>query len=163
VTPLLTVCVPAYNQPEFLRDALESLCDQGLTRDDFIVAVADDASPTSLEPVIDTFRDRLPIEYHRHQTNVGHIRNYDYGFETARTPFVSFLPHDDVIAPGQLGRAVAIMQREAECVLVASLVLCQQHPGSLQMLPHGFFPMGAERARFASLYRWRRPNGWLSR
>ena len=59
--PRLTVCIPAYNQPDLLRETLTSLCDQGFERDDFIVAVSDDASPLPLEDVVVEFRDRLQI------------------------------------------------------------------------------------------------------
>ena len=69
MTPKLAVCIPAYNQPAFLREALASLCDQGLRTDDYVVAVADDASPAPLAPVVDEFRSRLQIVYHRHEKN----------------------------------------------------------------------------------------------
>src|SRR5882672_8113159 len=96
----ITVCVPAYDRPEFLRETLDSLRDQGLGRDEYIVAIYDDASPTLLEEVAAGFEDKLQIEYQRNHTNLGHIANFERAFSQIRTPYVSFLPHDDLIAPG---------------------------------------------------------------
>jgi glycosyltransferase involved in cell wall biosynthesis len=154
MTPALTVCVPAYNQPEFLRDALNSLCDQGLHRDQYLVAISDDASPTPLDGVVDSFRDRLQIVYCRHAANVGHLRNFEHTLSMSATPFVSFLPHDDLVTPGHLGRALRAIVNAPQCGLIASLILCQRFPGSLDTQPHGIFPQGAERSRFGEPYRW---------
>jgi glycosyltransferase involved in cell wall biosynthesis len=161
MSPQLTVCIPAYNQPDFLSEALASLCDQGLNRDEYVVLVTDDASPADLGPVVDAFRDRLQLKYHRHDANVGHIRNYESALNMSATPFVSFLPHDDLVAPGQLGRALRLISADAECALVASVVICQSHPGSLTIQPHGFFIEGAARARFDAVYRWHRTE-WMA-
>lgn len=156
----ITVCIPAYNQPEYLRQALASLCDQGLNRDEYVVSISDDASPTPLEPVAAAFADRLHVEYHRNDANVGHLANFAQLFESARTPYVSFLTHDDVIAPGQLGRALVAMEGTAGAVLVASLVLCQRYPGAPDTRLHGIFLRGSH-ASFSEPYVWDRTE-WMA-
>src|SRR5437879_44475 len=106
----LTVCIPAYNREDFLRDALASLCDQGLQRDEYVVAISDDASPTPLESVIAPFKENLQIVYDRSNVNIGHIANFERVFHLARTPYVSLLPHDDVMAPGHLARVLPLIE-----------------------------------------------------
>lgn len=158
--PRLTVAIPAYNQPEYLRQALVSLCDQGLAREDYVVAVSDDASPTPLEPVVAAFADRLNVEYHRSATNRGHLANFAHAFALAKTPYVSFLTHDDVIAPGQLRRALASLESDPGVVLVASLVLCQRYPGAPDSRLHGTFLRGSA-ASFSEPYAWDRTE-WMA-
>lgn len=152
-TPKLAVCIPAYNQPQFLSEALTSLCDQGLDRNDYIVTVTDDASPTPLGEVVEAFRSRLNIAYRRHDQNVGHLANFDASWQVAHTPFISFLSHDDLVAPGQLGRAMAVLNSDPNAVLVSSLILCQSHPGAVTTTLHGMLLRGAQ-GSFTSPYQW---------
>ncbi len=153
--PRLAVCIPAYNQPTLLRETLTSLCDQGLARHDYLVVVSDDASPADLESVVAEFRDRLNITYDRSPENIGHIKNFDRVWQLTDTPYVSFLPHDDVIAPGHFGRVLALLEQHPDTVLVPSLALCQRHPGALGTYLHGMFPRGAK-ASYAAPYRFDR-------
>ncbi len=157
----LAVCIPAYNQPAFLREALTSLCDQGLDRRDYAVVVCDDGSPTPLAPVADEFRERLTIVYHRHATNLGHLANWDAAWRLVDAPFLSFLAHDDVMAPGHLARALAVIEADPNVALVSSLILCQSYPGATNTRPHGLLLRGAGRATFSAPYRWGRDE-WMA-
>lgn len=151
--PRLAVCIPAYNQPQFLSEALTSLCDQGLDRGDYVVAITDDASPAPLAEVVEAFRSRLTIVYRRHDQNVGHLANFDASWQVIDTPFISFLSHDDLVAPGHLGRAMAVFTSDPNAVLVSSLILCQSYPGAVTTHFHGMLLRGAQ-APFTSPYRW---------
>jgi len=159
--PRLAVCIPAYNAPAFLAEALTSLCDQGLRREDYVVVVSDDASPSPLAEVVDGFRDRLPIVFRRQAANVGHLANWDAAWQMVDAPFISFLAHDDVVAPGHFARALAAIEHDAGAVLVSSLVLSQSHPGALNTHQQGVLLRGAGRASFTNPYRWDRTE-WLA-
>lgn len=160
MTARLTVCIPAYNQPVLLRETLTSLCDQGLAREDYVVAISDDASPTPLGEVIDDFTDRLQIIYDRSPENIGHLKNFERASRLTSTPYLSFLSHDDVISPGHLGRALALLEARPDTVLAASLVLCQRHPGALGSHLHGHMLRGRT-ASFTQPYDWDRTE-WMS-
>lgn len=160
-TPKLAICIPAYNQPEFLRETLASLCDQGLSAGEYVVAISDDASPTPLAPVVAAFRSRLPIVYHRHEQNAGHLKNWDAAWQLTDAPFISFLPHDDVIAPGHFRRALSAIENDPGTALVSSLVLCQSHPGSLNTHAYGQLLRGSATTSFTEPYRWDRTE-WLA-
>ncbi len=157
----VTVCIPAYNQPGFLHEALASLCDQGLRRDEYVVAISDDASSTPLRKVVSAFETKLQIVYDRSETNVGHIANFERAGQLATTPYISFLPHDDLVAPGQLGRALSTIESNRGAVLVSSLVLCQRYPGAVETKPHGIFLGGSSTASYAEPYLWHR-TAWLA-
>ena len=156
----LAVCIPAYNQPALLRETLTSLCDQGLSRDEYVVAISDDASPISLADVAAEFRDRLQIVYDRSPENIGHLRNWERASRLIDTPYLSFLSHDDVVAPGHLGRAMQAMAARSGAVLAASLVLIQRHPGALDTYLHGTF-LNAAKASFIEPYLWDRTE-WMA-
>src|SRR5262245_45350502 len=160
-TPRLAICIPAYKHPDFLREALASLCDQGLSPDDYVVAIADDGSPTPLADVVDSFRARLPIVYQRHDRNIGHLANWDSAWQLVDAPYISFLAHDDVVAPGHFARALAAIDADPATVLVSSLILCQGHPGALNTHPHGVLLRGSAGASFSTPYRWDRAE-WMA-
>jgi len=150
----ITVCIPAYNRPDFLCEALTSLCDQGLDRDEYVVAISDNASDPPLERAIKPFHNALQIEYRRNPANIGHLDNFACALDLAETPFLSFLPDDDIIAPGQLKRALQVLEGRPGCVLVAALIICQKHPGAFGTVPRGFFPSGGRRAAYCENYVW---------
>jgi hypothetical protein len=66
----LAVVIPAY-KCEFLREALESLAAQ--TCLDFTVYLGDDASPHDLGSIVEEFRERLDVRYHRFEDNRGAV------------------------------------------------------------------------------------------
>lgn len=156
----LAVCIPAYNQPALLRETLTSLCDQGLNRDEYVVAISDDASPISLADVAAEFRDRLQIVYDRGAENAGHLKNWDRASQLVDAPYISFLSHDDVVAPGHLRRALDAISARPGAVLAASLVLVQRHPGALDTYLHGTF-LNAAKASFIEPYLWDRTE-WMA-
>jgi glycosyltransferase involved in cell wall biosynthesis len=158
--PLLSVCIPAYNQPDLLRETLTSLCDQGLAREDYVVAVSDDASPLSLAEVVDEFRDRLQIVYDRSPQNIGHLKNWERASRLAETPYLSFLSHDDIVSPGHLRRALDALTARPGAVLAASLVLIQRHPGAIDSYLHSSF-LTAAKASFTAPYLWDRTE-WMA-
>jgi glycosyltransferase involved in cell wall biosynthesis len=150
----ITVCIPAFNQPQLLHEALSSLCDQGLRREEYVVAVSDDASPTSLRDTVSAFEDRLQIVYQRAEHNIGHLANFERSTTLTATPYLSFLPHDDLVAPGQLGRALTAVKQRPGTVLVASLVLTQRFPGAPFTHLHGLFLRGGSKASYSEVYEW---------
>jgi glycosyltransferase involved in cell wall biosynthesis len=156
----LAVCIPAYNQPELLRQTLTSLCDQGLSRDEYVVAISDDASPISLADVAAEFDDRLQVVYDRSPENIGHLQNWDRASRLVEAPYLSFLSHDDVVSPGHLRRAMDAMTARPGAVLAASLVLVQRHPGALDTYLHGTF-LNAAKASFIEPYLWDRTE-WMA-
>jgi len=157
----ITVCIPAYNRPHFLGQALDSLCDQGLTRDEYVIAISDDASPNDVSDVITEYKDKLQILYHRNHKNLGHIANFEVAVGLCQTPYVSFLPDDDLIAPGQLGRSLSALEKHKRAVLVSSLVIVQEHPGALTASIHGMFLKASGETSYSQPYVWDQTE-WLA-
>jgi glycosyltransferase involved in cell wall biosynthesis len=150
----VTVVIPAYNRAHYLRQALDSLCQQGLKREEYVVAISDDASPDNTPEVVDEYRDKLQIVYQRNPENLGHIINFTRAAELCHTPYLSFLPDDDLIAPGQLERALALLETRKSAVLVASLVVSQAYPGAPVSGVHGMFLKGNVETSYTEPYVW---------
>lgn len=64
----LAIIIPAY-KPTFLCQALNSIANQTDKR--FNLYIGDDCSPYDLKSIVDKFKDKTPLTYHRFDTNLG--------------------------------------------------------------------------------------------
>lgn len=111
---LVDVVVPCHNYANYLRQCVESILIQSEV--DVRILIIDDASS---DETPDTAA-RLAAADHRvsvrtHAINRGHIETYNEGLlEWASSAYSLLISADDVLAPGALSRAVAIMERHPE-------------------------------------------------
>ncbi len=117
---LLSVVTPAYNQPVYLRRALQSVVDQNYRPIEVIVA--DDCSPQSLEPVVKAFAGAesgaFSIRYLRQPHNRGVMDNFRSAVAQATGKYLVPLPHDNrFIDNGFFSQAVNRMIDHPGCHL----------------------------------------------
>jgi glycosyltransferase involved in cell wall biosynthesis len=99
-SPAVTVCLPYYEKPEFLPEALQSLDRQ--TSTDFTVVVVDDGSPSAeAQAVFAACWQRYAARGWRflRQPNAGASAARNRAVEEATTEFVVFLDTDDIAMP----------------------------------------------------------------
>lgn len=109
--PRVTVVVPCYNYGHFLPACLASALDQPAV--DVDVVIVDDASPDGSGDVAGQLAAAdARITLIRHARNAGHITTYNEGLEAAQGDYVVLLSADDLLAPGALGRATALLEAE---------------------------------------------------
>jgi len=107
MTDLITVYVLAYNRPDYLQECLQSLASQTLRG--FRVVVQDDASPTSLKPVVEQFSG-LAIEYRRNPRNLRLFGNfYQAWHDLKTTPYFVIFHDDDLMHPEFLERSLEMI------------------------------------------------------
>ena len=96
---LITTVLPTYQRPDLLRRAVESVVGQQF--DKWRLCVCDNGSDLETAELMRGLeRQDARIEYHRHATNIGAVRNFKFGLDRVRTPYFSFLSDDDVLLPG---------------------------------------------------------------
>jgi glycosyltransferase involved in cell wall biosynthesis len=107
--PHVQIVVPCYNYGHYLPDCVGSLVSQqGVTVD---VLVIDDASTDDSVSVAAQLADRHPeVRLVAHSENAGHIATYNEGLSAADSDYLVLLSADDMLAPGALQRATAIME-----------------------------------------------------
>jgi glycosyltransferase involved in cell wall biosynthesis len=115
-TPTFSVVIPTYNRPALLPRAIKSVLNQ--TLQDFELVIVDDASPTPMKEVVETFQDPRII-YFRHETNGGTARALNTGIGHAKGKYVSFLGDDDEYLPKFLEETSRVFETSAENVGVA--------------------------------------------
>ena len=104
----VTVGIPTYNRPQWLREAIESVLAQSYTR--FRIIVSDNASTDETPDVVRSFGDRR-ITYVRSERNVGPVANMNRLIGLADTKYFVILPDDDFFYGGYLEAAVGLFER----------------------------------------------------
>jgi glycosyltransferase involved in cell wall biosynthesis len=107
--PTVSVVVPCYNYGRYLNACVESALSQEDV--DVDVLIIDDASPDRSGDMADAVAaSRSGVRVIRHSVNQGHIATYNEGLALIEGTYVVLLSADDLLAPGSLARAVALME-----------------------------------------------------
>jgi len=101
--PRATILIPSFNHAAFVLGAVQSALDQ--TESNIEIIVLDDGSTDDSMARLATVDDpRVTVLQH---ANRGLSRTLNRGLETARAPWVKFLPSDDMLAPSCMQRELA--------------------------------------------------------
>ncbi len=160
-TARITVCIPTYNRAHLLRQTLDSLCDQGLSRDEYVVAISDNCSTDQTPDVVAEYQDRLQLTYHRNTEDVGMKKNWHIALALCDTPYLVFHPDDDLVAPGQLGRALSALEAHEGAVLVCSPTMVQGYPGDPESSVQGMLLRASAQTSYSRPYIWGKAE-WLA-
>jgi glycosyltransferase involved in cell wall biosynthesis len=109
--PLVSVIIPAYNQAEFLGDAIRSVLEQTYANIEAIVV--DDLSPDNTAEVVQSFRDpRLRYIVHDRNRMLAAARNT--GMRAARGDIFALLDADDYFDRSKLAMHVEFLRCNPE-------------------------------------------------
>ena len=115
--PLVSVVIPCYNYKRFLAEAVGSVLAQDEVELD--VVIVDDASTDGSGTLAVELASADPrIRTVLHPENRGHIATYNDGLAQVLGEYVVLLSADDLLAPGSLGRATALMEKHGDVGLV---------------------------------------------
>jgi glycosyltransferase involved in cell wall biosynthesis len=108
--PSVSVVVPCYRYGRFLPECVRSILQQEGV--DVRVLIIDDASPDdSFEVARRLAAEDDRVEARRHEVNAGHIATYNEGLlEWADGDYCVLISADDLLTPGALARATAVLE-----------------------------------------------------
>lgn len=109
--PLVTVVVPTYDRPDYLRRAVRSVVDQ--TYDEIELVVVDDNETTPASTALDDLplQELTAVEFVRGRDHENAAAARNTGVETASGEFVAFLDDDDWWFEDKLTRQVDAFDR----------------------------------------------------
>jgi glycosyltransferase domain-containing protein len=105
--PLVSICIPTYNRPEYLLRALRSCLAQ--TYSHFEIIVTDNSTNDESREAIRQLHDPR-IAYHKNPTNLGPCGNTNRATSLATGEYVKLLMDDDLLKPACLERMVAALE-----------------------------------------------------
>ena len=116
-SPTVSIVVPCYNYGHYLDQAVNSALSQDDV--DVEVIVVDDCSTDGSRDVAQKLAEAdSRVNLVLHERNRGHIQTYNDGLSRAGGDHVVLLSADDMLAPGALARASAIMEARPDVGLV---------------------------------------------
>lgn len=96
-----SIVIPTYNRPERLEKCLHTITQLEYPRNYFEVIVVDDGSSTSMESVVNPFRNQLSLSMMR-QANAGPAKARNAGAAQAQGQFLVFTDDDCMPLPNWL-------------------------------------------------------------
>jgi glycosyltransferase involved in cell wall biosynthesis len=118
VRPRISVVVPAYNYARFLTECVRSVLAQEDV--DLDVLIIDDASSDDTpEVALELARRDERVRVVLHEQNKGHIDTFNEGLFAAEGEYVVLLDADDLLPPGSLARATALLEARPDIGFVS--------------------------------------------
>ena len=93
---LLSICIPAYKNTDFLKRLLDSIAIQIFR--DFEVIVTDDSPDQSVESLCSVYASRFPLHYFRNQQPLGMPENWNEAVRKAKGEWIKIMHDDDWFA-----------------------------------------------------------------
>lgn len=116
--PTLSIAIPTYLRPEYLRQALVSIGAHSIDVTGRLEVIVTDNSPDDYsEKVVKDFAN-LPIHYHHNEDNVGPVENILRSCEKCSGAYVMLLFDDDLLVPGTLTSILRKIETQPELGLV---------------------------------------------
>jgi len=110
-SPLVSIIIPAYNNAEYLPDAIQSVLDQ--TYPNLELIVVNDASPDNTSEVVKKYNDPR-IRYVVHENNQGLSAARNTGILTAKGDIVALLDGDDFYHPDKFQEHVDFLEKNPD-------------------------------------------------
>lgn len=103
-TPLISICIPAYNRPQELQRLLHSIDVQS---NELEIIICEDKSSKrkAISKVVQNYTQRTTnvVRYSENQRNLGYDANLRTLLKHAKGQFIVFMGDDDAFVPGALG------------------------------------------------------------
>jgi glycosyltransferase involved in cell wall biosynthesis len=134
--PTLSIGMPVYNGAKWIEESIGYLLNQSFS--DFELIIADNASTDETGTICRRIAERdARVRYHRHSSNIGAFRNYDYVFQRSTAPYFKWASCNDICLDGFLEKCLVVLRARPDVVLVYPRAI-------LIFAPKGGEPYGEE-------------------
>ena len=116
MTPKVTVLIPTYNRPHYLKVAIQSVINQTMT--DWELLVMNDGG-VNVYDIISRFQDDR-ICYYNREKNMGKPVCLNFGLKKANSDYIAYLDDDDIWYPNHLATLSAALDENPDIGLVYS-------------------------------------------
>ncbi|MFV0465940.1 MAG: glycosyltransferase family 2 protein [Lachnospiraceae bacterium] len=115
--PLVSVCIPAYNNAAYIKDTIESVLSQ--TYENLELVICDDKSTDNTVEVIRSFWDNR-IKLYLNEKNLGMSGNWNNCLKKCDGEFIKLICADDMLKPQCMEKEVEALLEHPEAVLAES-------------------------------------------
>lgn len=120
ITPLVSVVMSVFNGERFLREAVESILDQGFRELEFIII--DDGSTDASASILDSYRKQDARAKVYHRPHSGLIESLNIGSALAKGKYIARMDADDVSCKERLEWQLSYMEAEPDIGVLGGAV-----------------------------------------
>lgn len=91
--PKVSICIPAYNQTQYLKKTLQSILIQSYQ--DYEVIITDDTPSTLISDLIREYDFKGKLKYYHNVSPLGSPQNWNFCISKAQGEYIKILHHDD--------------------------------------------------------------------
>jgi glycosyltransferase involved in cell wall biosynthesis len=115
VKPLICIGMPVYNEENFLKQRLESICNQSFT--DFEIIISDNGSEDKTQKICEELckKDKR-ISYIRQEKNKGGFWNFSFVLRQAKTKYFVWASGDDIWSKEFLEKNIEVLEENEKIV-----------------------------------------------
>lgn len=115
--PLVSVCIPAYNNAEYIKDTIDSILNQ--TYQNIELVIVDDNSKDNTYELIQEIGDERIKLYHNDK-NLGMSGNWNRCLSLCTGKYAKLVCADDILSPDALKREVDALEANPTAVIAES-------------------------------------------
>ncbi len=115
--PLVSVCIPAYNNEDYIVETIECILNQSYKNIELIVV--DDNSKDNTYQVVENVNDKR-IKLYKNERNLGMAGNWNRCLELCSGKYIKLICADDLIHKRLIEKEVLIMEKYPNVNLVQS-------------------------------------------
>ena len=114
-SPLLSICITAYNIEKYIGECIESILKQKVSFD-YEIVIGDDCSTDATLQVCEEYQNNYSnIRICKHQQNLGIMRNTIHALEQCNGKYIALMDGDDVwIDPCKLQKQIDFLEANPE-------------------------------------------------
>jgi glycosyltransferase involved in cell wall biosynthesis len=107
--PLVSICIPNYNNAEYIEEAIQSALNQ--TYENIEVIVVDNCSKDESWELIKAFDSHPKIFITQNEENLGMVGNFRRSLELSTGDLITFLCSDDTLRPNGIFENVQLLEK----------------------------------------------------
>ena len=115
--PLVSVCIPSYNNTEYILETINCILSQSYKNIELIVV--DDNSSDGTYELVQSVKDKR-LKVYKNGTNLGMAGNWNRCLELCSGKYIKLMCADDLIHKRLIEKEVAIMEAHPEVNLVST-------------------------------------------
>ncbi len=125
--PKVSICIPAYNQIEYLRRTIDSVILQSFT--DYEIIITDDSISDVVKDLVNEYDQIDKIKYFRNTKSLGSPENWNESLRRSTGEYIKIMHHDDwFYDKNSLGKYVALLDENptTDFAFAATLVASEK-------------------------------------
>jgi len=141
-SPLISICIPTYNQVDYLKKILDSVLSQ--TFEDYEIIISDDSTNDDISDLSFSHPLKEKIKYSKNEPSLGSPSNWNNALDKANGQYIKIIHHDDWLTDkDSLQKFISSFQKNPD----ASLIFCASKTNDFKTYKNGIYEPSSKEIR----------------